>query len=56
MSKPTFDILKEAFSVDGTRQAFNNAYNKYTTDKGGTRQNEMDAAKAALKRAIDSAG
>lgn len=56
MSKPTFDILKEAFAIVGTKQAFNNAYNLYTDTKcSNTRKSELDAARAALKRAIESA-
>lgn len=54
MCKPTFDILKDAFGIDGTKQAFNNAYKLYT-ETNSTRESELDAAKAALKRAIESA-
>ena len=54
MSKPTFDILKDAFAIDGTKQAFNSAYKLYT-ETNSTRKSELDAAKAALKRAIESA-
>ncbi len=55
MCKATFDILKTAFCIDGTKQAFNNAYKLYT-DNGSTRQTELSAARAALKRAIEGAG
>ena len=54
MSKAKFDILKEAFGIDGTKQAFNNAYKLYT-ETNSTRKGELDAARAALKRAIESA-
>ena len=54
MSKPTFDLLKDAFGIEGTKQAFNNAYKLYT-ETNSTRKSELDAAKAALKRAIESA-
>ena len=54
MSKAKFDVLKEAFGIDGTKQAFNNAYKLYTSTNS-TRKCELDAAKAALKRAIESA-
>ena len=54
MSKAKFDILKEAFGIDGTKQAFNHAYKLYT-ETNSTRKGELDAAKAALKRAIESA-
>jgi len=53
MSKPTFDLLKDAFGIEGTKQAFNNAYKLYT-ETNSTRKSELDAAKAALKRAIES--
>ena len=55
MCKATFDTLKTAFCIDGTKQAFNNAYKLYT-DNGSTRQAELSAARAALKRAIEGAG
>lgn len=54
MSKAKFDILKEAFGIDGTKQAFNHAYKLYT-ETNSTRKGELDAARAALKRAIESA-
>lgn len=54
MSKAKFDVLKEAFGIDGTKQAFNNAYKLYT-ETNSTRKGELDAARAALKRAIESA-
>lgn len=54
MSKARFDVLKEAFGIDGTKQAFNNAYKLYT-ETNSTRKGELDAARAALKRAIESA-
>ena len=54
MSNAKFDILKEAFGIDGTKQAFNNAYKLYT-ETNSTRKGELNAARAALKRAIESA-
>ena len=54
MSKAKFDILKEVFGIDGTKQAFNNSYKLYT-ETNSTRKGELDAARAALKRAIESA-
>lgn len=70
INKPTFDILKEAFGITGSRQAFNKAYKMYfEPDKTATEKeprdrnkamklsasykSQTDAAKAALKRAIE---
>lgn len=53
MSKPTFDILKEAFGIIGTKQAFNTAYKNYE-DKGvNSKEEEIEGAKTALKRKIE---
>lgn len=52
INKPTFDILKEAFGITGSRQAFNKAYSNYV-GKGDTYKHELSAAKEALKKVIE---
>lgn len=52
INKPTFDILKEAFGITGSRQAFNKAYSNYV-GKGDTYEHELSAAKEALKKVIE---
>lgn len=54
MSKPTFDILKEAFGIEGSKTGFNKYYGLYTAAKC-TRMSDVGAAKAALKNAISGA-
>lgn len=47
INKPTFDILKEAFGIIGTKQAFNHAYKMYfEPDKTATEKEPHDGNKA----------
>lgn len=55
MSKPTFEILKEAFGIVGTKSAFNIAYSKYRDDKRNTYEEDINSARAALKRVLEGA-
>lgn len=57
MSKPTFDILKAAFGIVGTKSAFNSAYSKYNDNGVATKThaNEINAVRAALKRLLEGA-
>ena len=55
MSKPTFEILKEAFGIVGTKSAFNIAYSKYRDDKCNTYEEDISSARAALKRVLEGA-
>lgn len=52
INKPNFNTLKEAFCIEGTKQAFNKAYTLYTEDKT-TRKGEIEAARAAIKKVIE---
>ena len=57
MSKPTFEILKSAFGIVGTKSAFNTAYSKYNDNGVATKPpaHEINAARAALKRVLEGA-
>ena len=55
MSKPTFEILKEAFGIVGTKSALNTAYSKYRDDKCNTYEEDISSARAALKRVLEGA-
>ena len=57
MSKPTFDILKSAFGIVGTKSAFNTAYSKYNDNGVATKThaNEINAVRASLKRVLEGA-
>ncbi len=55
MSKPTFEILKEAFGIVGTKSAFNIAYSKYRDDKRNTYEEDINSARAALKMVLEGA-
>lgn len=55
MSKPTFKILKAAFGIVGTKSAFNTAYSKYRDDKCNTYEEDINSARAALKRVLEGA-